>query len=73
VTPPACPCGDIHELSAEIRVAYENITRGLPETVAVQADGGAWLVPRVYIAAHGLKADELPALAERYGFEEGAV
>jgi len=25
-SPPACPCGDIHELSAATRVAYENIT-----------------------------------------------
>jgi hypothetical protein len=29
-------------------------------------------VPRVWIAAHGLKADELPALAERYGWKKVA-
>ena len=37
-----------HELSAETRVAYENITRGLPETVLISAPGGAWLVPRIF-------------------------
>jgi hypothetical protein len=67
-SPPACPCGDIHELSAATRGAYENKTPGLPETVTIAVDGRAWLVPRIYLAAHGVKADELPALAERYGF-----
>lgn len=65
-----CPCGEIHELSAETRVAYENITAGLPPEVLIVAPpfGRAWFVPRIYLAAHGVKSDELPALAERYGF-----
>jgi hypothetical protein len=72
-TPPACPCGEIHEFSADTRVAYENIAMGLPETVVISAGGRAWLVPRIFIAAHGLKADDLPAIAARYGFAEGGV
>jgi hypothetical protein len=68
-----CPCGQVHELSAEIQVAYDNVTRGLPETVLVSVSRRAWLVPRIYIAAHGLKADELPELARRYGFAEGST
>jgi hypothetical protein len=64
-----CPCGEAHELSAEWRGAYQKVTAGLPATVRVEAPGGAWLVPRIFIAVHGLKADELPGLAERYGFE----
>ena len=43
----ACPCGEVHELSAPVRAAY--------------------------IAVHGLKADELPALAEEYGFASAPV
>jgi hypothetical protein len=64
----SCPCGEVHELSAATRIAYENITAGLPPGVAVVVEGRGWFVPRIYIAAHGLKADELPALAERYGW-----
>jgi hypothetical protein len=52
-----------------VRSAYDSITDGLPATVAVETPQGRWRVPRIFIAAHGLKADELPALAERYGFE----
>lgn len=73
-SPPGCPCGDAHELSGEVAAAYEDITAGLPDTVAVSVSrAGAWLVPRVYIAAHGLEAGELPGLAERYGFAEAGA
>lgn len=68
-----CPCGKAHELSAGTRVAYDNVTAGLPLTVLVAVNGRAWQVPRIYLAAHGVKADELPELAERYGFEEGRL
>jgi hypothetical protein len=63
-----CPCGEIHELSAQTRAAYENVTRGLPPTVLITVGGRDWHVPRVFIAVHGVKGSELPALAERYGF-----
>lgn len=68
-----CPCGQVHELSAKTRVAYENVTMGLPDAVLVQVPEGCWLVPRIYIAVHGLKGDELPALAQRYGWAEGRL
>jgi hypothetical protein len=68
-----CPCGEAHELSAATRAAYENATRGLPPDVLVSAPGGSWRVPRIFIAVHGLKAADLPALAERYGFAAGQV
>jgi hypothetical protein len=64
-----CPCGEVHELPASVRAAYESATAGLSPLVAVRVpDVGCWLVPRIYIAVHGLKAGELPALAGRYGF-----
>lgn len=64
-----CPCGEVHELPASVRAAYESVTAGLPPLMRVFVpDVGCWLVPRIYIAVHGLKADELPALAEQYGF-----
>jgi hypothetical protein len=67
-----CPCGEIHELSARTRVAYDNITAGLPPTVVITVTAGSWHVPRIYLAAHGLRAAELPALAEQYGVEQAS-
>ena len=64
-----CPCGEVHELSASVRSQYEQVTSGKSATVKVETPEGCWLVPRIYIAVHGLKADELPAMVERYGFE----
>jgi hypothetical protein len=66
-----CPCGAVHELSAGTRATFENVTAGLPLTVAVEVSGQRWLVPRIFIAVHGLKAAELPELATRYGFAKG--
>jgi hypothetical protein len=68
-----CPCGEAHELSAKTRVAYDNVTAGLPLAVLIQTPEGCWQVPRIYLAAHGLKPAGLPRLAERYGFEKGPV
>jgi hypothetical protein len=72
-SPPQCPCGQAHELSAGARRAYDEVARGLPATVLVSGGGRAWLVPRVFIAAHGLPAAGLPELAARYGFTEGTT
>lgn len=64
-----CPCGEVHELTAAVRPAYEAVTAGLADTITVTTPAGSWRVPRIYIAVHGLKAAELPGLAGRYGFE----
>lgn len=71
--PPPCPCGEAHEMTSQVREAYENVTLGLPPAVKVTAGQRAWLVPRIFIAVHGLKAGELPGLAERYGFPEAGT
>ena len=67
----ACPCGEIHELSAQTRAAYEDITAGLPPEVLIVVNGRGWHVPRILLAVHGVKGGELPALAERDGFRPG--
>jgi hypothetical protein len=64
-----CPCGDRHLMTTRAVDALKFVTAGLPATVRVEAPGGAWLVPRLFIACHGLKAGDLADLAERYGFE----
>jgi hypothetical protein len=65
-----CPCGNTHAMRADLQEAFRRTTAGLPPEVKVQAPPGAgvWLVPRLYIACHGLKAADLPALAAAYGF-----
>jgi hypothetical protein len=70
VTNLECPCGQIHELSAATRTAYDNVTAGLPPDITVETPDGRWHVPRIFIAAHGLKAQDLPELATRYGFPQ---
>jgi hypothetical protein len=64
-----CPCGQPHVISRRVWDQFRAVTAGLPpdETVTV-AGSGSWKVPRVYVAVHGLKAVEVPALAERYGW-----
>lgn len=66
-----CPCGDLHPMSDATHAEYTAVTAGQPETIRVGVEGANrfYLVPRVYIACHGLKAAELPELAARYGFE----
>jgi hypothetical protein len=66
----ACCCGGSHD-PGQLQVATDYI-EGLrvPEHVAVTTPYGTWQVQRLYIALHGLKAIQLPALAQRYGWEE---
>jgi hypothetical protein len=64
-----CPCGEVHELSALVRFQYERVTAGKPAEVKVETPDGCYAVPRIFIACHGIRASELPELAERYGFE----
>ena len=64
-----CPCGAVHEMSRAAAAAYESVTAGKPAAVPLSTTAGSWLVPRVFIACHGVKADDLARLAERYGFE----
>lgn len=63
-----CPCGAVHRLSGEARDAYHDVVAGLPPVVPIMVPGGTWRVPRLWLAMHGLKAAELPSLAERYGW-----
>jgi hypothetical protein len=64
-----CPCGVPHEMSPVVAYIYGEVTARLSPTVTVETPDGAFAVPRIFIACHGLKAADLPALAARYGFE----
>lgn len=69
-----CCCGQDHQMAADVAAAYGAVTNGKPETVTIEVPGsGSWLVPRVYIACHGLAARDLAVLAARYGWERGGT
>ena len=58
-----CPCGDEHP----------NLAKAVADMhpdplVDVKTPEGTWRVPRLWIAAHGLAARDLPKLAEQNGF-----
>lgn len=62
-----CHCGQpLHYSDPKIQEMIETMVRGLGPRVRVTFGGRTWLVPRHYIALHGLKSIELPFL----GFEE---
>lgn len=62
-----CHCGKpLHYTNAENQEFVESICRKLGESVIVTIGGRSWSVQRHYLALHGLKAKELPAL----GFPE---
>ena len=64
-----CPCGSTHPMAPGVLAVLDQITAGLPATIAIDVVGsGKWLVPRVYIACHGIKGADVPALAEQYGW-----
>jgi hypothetical protein len=66
---PRCPCGNAHaDKPIACAVPSKDLTL-LPETVDVRVSGlGRYRVSRAYIAFHGLRADELPELATKYGW-----
>jgi len=62
-----CHCGQpLHYSRADIQAAMEEMIQRLGSTMPVTVGGRTWMVPRHYIALHGLKAVEMPFL----GFEE---
>jgi hypothetical protein len=66
-----CSCGEgLHYQSDESRRIMMMLVEALGSTVPVRVlgEGDRFDVPRHYIALHGLRASELPELAERYGW-----
>jgi hypothetical protein len=62
-----CACGrPLHYENDTIREQMEQLVAENGEHIKVTRQSRTWLVPRHYIALHGLNAEELPFL----GFEE---
>lgn len=66
-----CPCGEpLHYRTPGMQTVVEDLIRAVGPTVPVTVGNRTWEVPRHYIALHGLRADNLAALADHYGFLE---
>jgi len=66
-----CACGQpLHYSDPGTREHMERLCRELGATMKVMCSEGTWLVPRHYIALHGLKAWEIPELAKRFGWKK---
>lgn len=64
-----CLCGrPLHYQNALSEVAMRNVIDRHGADVVVGTADGMWRVPRHFIALHGVNANDLPALARRYGF-----
>jgi len=64
-----CACGrPLHYENDESRQFMERLVAESGEHIKVTREHRSWMVPRHYIALHGLAAEELPFL----GFEEVA-
>lgn len=62
-----CHCGEkLHYSNPDDEADMKRIIAKRGEFITVTVNGRSWKVPRHYIALHGLKGYELPAL----GFEE---
>ena len=62
-----CACGKpLHYTDPAVELAVRGLIAHKGERIEVTVGERTWLVPRHYIALHGLKAVELPFL----GFEE---
>lgn len=69
-----CACGrPLHYTNVESRAYVERMVQRLGEHVLVTMPTESYLVPRHYIALHGIKATELSTLAEKYGWEQIGV
>ena len=64
-----CPCGQpLHYRNPESRTKVEAMVAELGMNVRISIPAGSWMVPREYIALHGVRATALPTLARRYGW-----
>lgn len=66
-----CSCGQpLHYTRPDMQAIVERLIGELGPNVCVQIGIDAYMVPRHFIALHGLKAWELSDLALKYGWEK---
>jgi hypothetical protein len=67
-----CACGEpLHYRNPRFQALIESLVAQLGPDIRVTLPGGrSWMVPRHYIALHGVGNGELAYLAAKYGWEE---
>jgi hypothetical protein len=70
-----CGCGKpLHypetEEGCKLKHMIQAFCHTLGKNVKVTTSAGSWMVPRHYIALHGLRAIDLPEIAKLRGFEK---
>lgn len=68
-----CPCGQQHEARQAISALYKHKGARMDATWPVTTRDGRFLVPRIFIAMHGMDGGTLADAATRYGFERVAL
>jgi hypothetical protein len=64
-----CPCGRaLHYENPKTQAQVQSYIDELGPDIKVETPAGAWLIPRHYIALHGIKAPDIPLLAAVYGW-----
>ncbi len=63
-----CCCGDEHAGDGRWAIVDEIVAQ-FGETIVVATPAGSWNVPRSFIALHGLKGEDVGALADKYGWQ----
>ena len=63
-----CPCGVDHPFESPNTMVLAKLIELKGEVIVVHTPDGSWEVPRLYIGFHGLRADDVPALAAKYGW-----
>ena len=64
----ACPCGEDHTADKRWPLILDFVSEH-GETVIITVKAGSWRVPRAWVGMHGIKADEVAGLADKYGWE----
>lgn len=66
-----CPCGQpLHYSAPDVQAAVELLVEKMGPDALITCDGRSWLISRHFIALHGVRGKDLPALAQQYGFKE---
>jgi hypothetical protein len=69
VTSDQCACGHpLHYRDPATERAVRQLVAHLGPDIQITTPAGTWLVPRHYVALHGISEVELPQLADRLGF-----
>ena len=66
-----CACGQpLHYPNATVQEIITGVVDRMGPFLNIETPKGVWEVPRHFAALHGVKANELPALAAKYGFKQ---